>query len=207
MQDELYGGARGRAPKGPTAKEKADELKTKIRNNDADFLDKYMQYGYDKTRLDKTVKIGNKYEKMLEIIRNCMDEQLRIGGYLGSILYSEEVAKTVTMVQVKWWLRRHNDRLVKERKEDAERKEREQRDEAERNQTVAQAKAEKLKKQIRENDDKFLDKYMMQAGKETHNVERDSRHDKMLEIVKKNIGISLREDLLACTLPMRLQTR
>ena len=110
MQDELYGGARGRAPKGQTAKEKADELKTKIRNNDADFLEKYMQYGYDKSRLDKTVKIGNKYEKMLEIVRNYMDEQLRTGGYLGSILYSEEVAKTVTMVQVKWWLRRHNDR-------------------------------------------------------------------------------------------------
>ena len=42
MQDERYGGARGRAPKGPTAKENADELKTKIRNNDADFLEKYM---------------------------------------------------------------------------------------------------------------------------------------------------------------------
>ena len=124
MQDELYGGARGRAPKGQTAKEKVDELKTKIRNNDADFLEKYMQYGYEKTLLDKTVKIGNKYEKMLEIVRNYMDEQLRTDGYLGSILYSEEVAKTVTMVQVKWWLRRHNDRLVKERKEDAERKER-----------------------------------------------------------------------------------
>ena len=184
MQDELYGGARGRAPKGQTAKEKADELKTKIRNNDADFLEKYMQYGYEKTRLDKTVKIGNKYEKMLEIVRNYMDEQLRTGGYLDSILYSEEVAKTVTRDNVIVWLRRHNDRLVKERKEDAER-----------NQAVAQAKAEKLKKQIRENDDKFLDKYMMQAGEETHNVERDSRHDKMLEIVRKNIGISLREDL------------
>ena len=183
MQDELYGGARGRAPKGATAKEKADELKTKIRNNDADFLEKYMQYGYEKSRLDKTVKIRDKIGKMLEIVRKHMDEQLRTSGYLG-ILYSEEVAKTVTMVQVKWWLKRNNERLVKERKEDAER-----------NQAVAQAKAEKLKKQIRENDDKFLDKYMTQAGKETRNVERDSRHDKMLEIVRKNIGISLREDL------------
>ena len=127
MQDELYGGARGRAPKGPTAKEKADELKDKIRNNDADFLEKYMQYGYEKTRLDKTVKIGNNYAKMLEIVRNHMDEKLRTSGYLG-ILYSEEVAKTVTMVQVKWWLRRHNDRLVKERKEDADRMERESRE-------------------------------------------------------------------------------
>ena len=62
MQDELYGGARRRAPVGPAAKEKADELKEKIRNNDSDFLEKYMQYGYEKTRLDKTVKIGDKYE-------------------------------------------------------------------------------------------------------------------------------------------------
>ena len=84
-----------------------------------------MQYGYEKTRLDKTVKIGNNYQKMLDIVRNHMDEQLRTSGYLGSILYSEEVAKTVTMEQVKGWLRKHNDRSVKERKEDAERKERE----------------------------------------------------------------------------------
>ena len=116
MQDELCEGAIGRAPKGQTAKEKADELKTKIRNNDADFLDKYMQYGYDKTRLDKTVKIGNNYQKMLDIVRHHLDEQLRTSGYLGSLLYSEEVAQTVTMEQVKWWPRRHNDRLVKERK-------------------------------------------------------------------------------------------
>ena len=129
MQDELYGGARGRAPKGQTAKEKADELKTKIRNNDADFLEKYMQYGYEKSRLDKTVKIGNKYEKMLEIVRNYMDEQLRTSGYLG-ILYSDEVAKTVTRDNVIVWLRRNNERLVKERREDADRKEREQREEA-----------------------------------------------------------------------------
>ena len=50
MQDELYGGARRKAPEGQTAKEKADELKGKIRNNDADFLEKHMQYGYEKTR-------------------------------------------------------------------------------------------------------------------------------------------------------------
>ena len=143
MQDELYGGARGRAPKGQTAKETADELKTKIRNNDADFLEKYMQYGYEKTLLDKTVKIGNKYEKMLEIVRNYMDEQLRTGGYLDSILYSEEVAKTVTMEQVKWWLRKHNDRLVKERKEDADRTEREQREEAERKEKEKREAAER----------------------------------------------------------------
>ena len=106
---------------GPTAKEKAEELKEKIRNNDADFLEKYMQYGYEKARLDTTVKIGNKYEKMLEIVRKHMDEQLRTSGHLG-ILFSEEVAKTVTLENVKKWLRRHNDRLVKERKEDEDRK-------------------------------------------------------------------------------------
>ena len=64
--DELHGGGRRRAPMGPTAKEKAEELKKKIRKNDADFLEKYMQDGYEKVRLDTTVKIGNKYEKMLE---------------------------------------------------------------------------------------------------------------------------------------------
>ena len=156
MQDELYGGARGRAPKGQTAKEKADELKTKIRNNDADFLEKYMQYGYEKTRFDKTVKIGNKYEKMLEIVRNYMDEQLRTGGYLGSILYSEEVAKTVTMVQVKWWLRRNNERLVKERREDADRTEREQREEEERKEKEKREAAERKErvKQVKEVEDR-----------------------------------------------------
>ena len=56
LHDELYGGARRRAPVGPTAKEKAEELKEKIRNNDVDFLEKYMQYGYEKARLDTTVK-------------------------------------------------------------------------------------------------------------------------------------------------------
>ena len=78
MQDELYGGARGRAPKGQTAKEKADDLKTKIKNNDADFLDKYMQYGYEKKRFDKTVKIGNNYANMLEIRRTSGPKACRI---------------------------------------------------------------------------------------------------------------------------------
>ncbi len=142
MQDELYGGARRRAPEGQTAKEKADELKGKIRNIDADFLEKYMQYGYGKTRFDKTVKIGNNYAKMLDIVRNHMDKKLRTSGYLG-ILYSEEVAKTVTMEQVTWWRRRHNDRLVKDRKEDADRMEREQREEAERKEKEKREAAER----------------------------------------------------------------
>jgi len=144
LHDELHGGARRRAPVGPTAKEKAEELKEKIRNNDADFLETYMQYGYEKARLDTTVKIGNKYEKMLEIVRKHMDEQLRTSGHLG-VLFSEEVAMTVTLENVKRWLRRHNDRLVKERKEDAERKVREQREEAER---------KERKKQEKEDDDR-----------------------------------------------------
>ena len=142
MQDELYGGARGRAPKGPTAKEKADELKTKIRNNDADFLEKYMQYGYEKTRFGKTVKIGNNYANILDIVRSHMDQQLRTSGYLG-ILYSDEVAKTVTRDNVIVWLRRNNERLVKERREDADRMEREQREEAERKEKEKREAAER----------------------------------------------------------------
>ena len=155
LHDELQGGGRRRAPVGPTAKEKAEELKEKIRNNDADFLEKYMQYGYEKARLDTTVKIGNKYEKMLEIVRKHMDEQLRTSGHLG-ILFSEEVAKTVTLDNVKRWLRRHNDRLVKERKEDAERKVREQREEAERKEREEREEAERKerKKQEKEDDDR-----------------------------------------------------
>ncbi len=135
--------------KGPTAKEKADELNGKIRNNDADFLEKYMQYGYEKTLLNKTVKMGNKYEKMLDIIMKNMDEQLRTSVYLG-ILFSEEVAKTVTLKQVKRWLRKHNDRLVKERKEDEERKEREQREEAERKEKGKRGGREEAEREARE---------------------------------------------------------
>ena len=59
----------------------------------------------------------------------------------------------------------------------------------------AQLKAEKFKKQIRENVAEFLDKYMIQAGKETRDGERGTRIDKMLEIVRNNIDKSLREDL------------
>ncbi len=57
QDDELDGGARRkRVPEGPTAKEKADEFKDKIRRNDAEFLDKYMQYGYEQTLLAKNVE-------------------------------------------------------------------------------------------------------------------------------------------------------
>ena len=81
-----------------------------------------------------------------------MDEKLRTSGYLG-ILYSEEVAKTVTMVQVQWWLRRHNDRLVKERKEDAERMQRDQREEAERKEREQREAAERNEREKQEKED------------------------------------------------------
>jgi len=171
QDDELYGGARRRAPVGPTAKEKADELKEKIRNNDADFLEKYMQYGYEKSRLDKTVKIGDKFGKMLEIVRKHMDEQLRTSGHLG-ILYSEEVAKTVTLENVKWWLRRHNDRLVKERKEDAERKVREQREEAERKEREEREEAEKSERERQEKEDE--DRSKEWTGKSKDDILKDA---------------------------------
>ena len=59
----------------------------------------------------------------------------------------------------------------------------------------AQVKAEKFKKQIRENDAGFLDEYMKEAAKETRDGERGTRIDKMLDIVRKTIDKSLREDL------------
>ena len=50
-------------------------------------------------------------------------------------------------------------------------------------------------KQIREKDAEFLDEYMNEAAEKTRDGERGTRIDKMLEIVRKNIGISLRKDL------------
>ena len=55
--------------------------------------------------------------------------------------------------------------------------------------------AEKIMKQIREKDAEFLDEYMNEAAEKTRDGERGTRIDKMLEIVRKNIGISLRKDL------------
>ena len=190
MQDELYGGARRRTADASAAQENADasaakekadraeRFKKQIRETDAEFLDEYMEFGREKAARSR--------DKMLEIVRQKIDQYMRAEQGFGWI-HADEIAKTVTMDNVVTWLQRRLQRREQEKKEKSE--------EAERNQAVAQAKAEKLKKQIRENDDKFLDKYMMQAGEETRNVERDSRHDKMLEIVRKNIGISLREDL------------
>ncbi len=45
LHDELYGGARRMDPKASAAKEKAEKakkLKKQIRENDAEFLDEYM---------------------------------------------------------------------------------------------------------------------------------------------------------------------
>ena len=165
-------------PEASAAKEKAERFKKQIRENDAEFLDEYMEFGRDKATRNR--------DKMLEIVRQKIDQNMKVEQGFGWIR-ADEVAKTVTMDNVVAWLQRRLQRREQEKKE--------KREEATRNQAAAQAKADQLKKQIRENDDKFLDKYMTQAGKETRNVERDSRHDKMLEIVRKNIGRSLREDL------------
>ena len=59
----------------------------------------------------------------------------------------------------------------------------------------SQVKAETFKKQIRENNAEFLDKYMKEAAQETRDGERGTRIDKMLEIVRKTTYKSLREDL------------
>ena len=45
--DELYGGARRRAPEPSPAQVKAGKFKKQIRESDAAFLDKYMQQGYE----------------------------------------------------------------------------------------------------------------------------------------------------------------
>jgi hypothetical protein len=55
--------------------------------------------------------------------------------------------------------------------------------------------AEKIKKQIKENDTGFLEEYMKEALEQTRDVERDKRVAKMIEIVRNNIDKSLREDL------------
>jgi hypothetical protein len=55
--------------------------------------------------------------------------------------------------------------------------------------------AEKIKKQIGENDTGFLDEYMKEALEQTRDAERGKRVEKMIEIVRNNIDKSLREDL------------
>jgi len=108
---------------------------------------------------------------MLEIVRKHMDEQLRTSGHLG-ILFSEEVAKTVTLENVKWWLRRHNDRLVKERKEDAERKVREQREEAERKEREEREEAEKSERERQEKEED--DRSKEWTGKSKDDILKDA---------------------------------
>ena len=158
LHDELYGGARRRDPEASAAKEKAERFKKQIRENDAAFLDEYMEFGRERAARNR--------DKMLEIVRQKIDQNMREEQGLGWI-HADEVAKTVTMDNVVARLQRRLQRREQEKKVE--------REETEGNQAVAQAKAEKLKKQIRENDDKFLDKYMIQAGKETRNVEHDAR--------------------------------
>ena len=120
--DELYGGARRRAPEPSPAQVKADKFKKQIRENDAEFLDKFMQYGYEQARLSKYKQKGEKIDKMLGIVRHKIDKNLREKEDLGWI-HADEVAKTVTREQVIAWMRRHNDRLTIERREEAERRE------------------------------------------------------------------------------------
>jgi hypothetical protein len=55
--------------------------------------------------------------------------------------------------------------------------------------------AEKIKKQIRENDTGFLDEYMKEALEQSLDADRGKRVVKMIEIVRNNIDKSLREDL------------
>ena len=55
--------------------------------------------------------------------------------------------------------------------------------------------AEKIKKQIGENDAGFLDEYMKEALEQSLDADRGKRVVKMIEIVRNNIDKSLREDL------------
>ena len=124
-------------PEASAAKEKAERFKKQIRENDAAFLDEYMEFGRERAARNR--------DKMLEIVRQKIDQNMREEQGLGWI-HADEVAKTVTMDNVVAWLQRRPQRREQEKKE--------KREEAERNQATAQAKAEQLKKQTRENDHK-----------------------------------------------------
>ena len=67
--DELYGGARRRAPEPSPAQVKAGKFKSQIKENNAEFLDKYMQHGYEQARPGKYKEKGEKLDKMLGIVR------------------------------------------------------------------------------------------------------------------------------------------
>ena len=110
MQDdgELYGGARRRAPGPSPAQLKAEKFKKQIRENDAEFLDKYMKEAAKETRDGER---GTRIDKMLEIVRNNIDKSLRED--LG-LLLADEVAKTVTRDNVVVWLNRRKQRTEEE---------------------------------------------------------------------------------------------
>ena len=97
-QDEaIERGARRRVrePEGPTEEQRrAEIIKSKIRENDAEFLDKFMEFGAERA--------NKKVDAMLEIVRKTIDQNCRREG-IGFIL-SEQVANTVTRDQVVAWL-------------------------------------------------------------------------------------------------------
>ena len=91
------GGARRREPAGPTeAQRKAELYKSKIQNNDKEFLEPFMQYGFDRS--------NKKIATMLEMVRKKIEQFCRSTEDMGFIL-AEEVANTVTKEQVIEWLR------------------------------------------------------------------------------------------------------
>ncbi len=53
---------------------KAEKFKKQIRENDAEFLDKYMQQGYEQALPGKYKEKGDKIGKMLEIVRQTIDK-------------------------------------------------------------------------------------------------------------------------------------
>ena len=105
MQDdgELYGGARRRAPEPPPAQFKAEKFKKQIRENDAEFLDKYMKEAAKETRDGER---GTRIDKMLDIVRKTIDKSLRED--LGLFL-ADEVAKTVTKENARDWVQKKNE--------------------------------------------------------------------------------------------------
>ena len=82
------GGARRREPAGPTeAQRKAVLYKSKIQNNDKEFLEPFMQYGFDRS--------NKKIATMLEMFRNKIEQFCKSSEDMGFII-AEEVANTVT---------------------------------------------------------------------------------------------------------------
>ena len=106
-------------PKPSAAQVKADKFKKQIRENDAKFLDEYMELGREKA--DRNVY------KMLEIVRQRIDKSMREDKGLGWI-HAEAIAKTVTKENVVAWLTRRlqtrQQMTEKEKREEAERNQR-----------------------------------------------------------------------------------